>query len=164
MKKAFLLLAAGLFFMGASYAQYERPIGSEFSVGVTGALPVGDFGDYSSFGLGIDAKYAYNFSEAIAATASAGYTNFFGKDDADNSGFIPLKAGIRFSMGALYAEPQIGAAIGTGEGSTTLLDYAGQIGFMASSNLDLSLRYEGLSKNSVTSSFIGLRVAYTMPF
>jgi hypothetical protein len=169
MKKAFLLFAAGLFFVGVSQAQYERPIGSEFSVGITGALPVGDFSDYSSFGLGIDAKYAYNFDEVIAATVSAGYNNFFVKGDLKdlgykNQGFVPLKAGVRFSMGGLYAEPQIGAAIGTSKGSETVLDYAGQLGFMASPNLDLSLRYEGMSKNSITNSFIGLRVAYTMPF
>ena len=169
MKKAFLLFAAGLFFVGVSKAQYERPIGSEFSVGVTGALPVGDFSDFSSFGLGIDAKYAYNFDEVIAATVSAGYNNFFAKSEwkdmgGKDYGFVPLKAGVRFSMGGFYAEPQIGAAIGTSKGSETALDYAGQVGIMASPNLDLSLRYEGLSKNSVTNSFIGLRVAYTMPF
>ncbi|GAB3366644.1 hypothetical protein GCM10027566_38490 [Arachidicoccus ginsenosidivorans] len=169
MKKAFLLLAAGFLFVGASKAQYERPIGSEFSVGITGALPVGDFSDYSSFGLGADLKYAYNFDETIAATVSAGYNNFFAKSDLKDAGFkdvgfVPLKAGVRFSMGGLYAEPQIGAAIGTNKGGSTALTYAGQIGVMASSNLDLSVRYEGWSKNDVKNGFVGLRVAYTMPF
>jgi len=170
MKKALLLFAAGLFFVGVSNAQYERPIGSEFSVGITGALPVGDFSDVSSFGLGADLKYAYNFNESIAATVSAGYNNFFVKDElknlgADkNVGIVPLKAGVRFSMGGLYAEPQLGVAIGTNEGSESALTYAGQVGVMATQNLDLSLRYEGWSKNDVKSGFVGLRVAYTMPF
>ena len=170
MKKALLLFAAGLFFVGVSNAQYERPLGSEFSVGITGALPVGDFSDVSSFGLGIDAKYAYNFDEVIAATVSAGYNNFFVKDEwksqgADKTlGYIPVKAGVRFSMGGLYAEPQVGVAFGTNDGAGSAFTYAGQLGFMASRNLDLSLRYEGWSKNDIKSGFVGLRVAYTMPF
>lgn len=165
-----MLFAAGLFFVGASKAQYERPIGSEFSVGITGALPVGDFSDVSSFGLGADLKYAYNFDETIAATVSAGYNNFFVKSELKdmgvdkNIGIVPLKAGVRFSMGGLYAEPQIGAAIGTNDGAETALTYAGQIGVMASPNLDLSVRYEGWSKNDVKNGFVGLRIAYTMPF
>ncbi|UAY55040.1 outer membrane beta-barrel protein [Arachidicoccus terrestris] len=170
MKKALLLFAAGLFFVGVSNAQYERPIGSEFSVGITGALPVGDFSDVSSFGLGGDLKYAYNFNESIAATVSAGYNNFFVKDELKNAGFdknvgiVPLKAGVRFSMGGLYAEPQLGVAIGTNEGSESAFTYAGQVGVMATQNLDLSLRYEGWSKNDIKNGFVGLRVAYTMPF
>lgn len=89
----------------------------------------------------------------------------------DNSiGFVPIKAGVRFSMANFYAEPQIGAAIGTNEGSETNLTYAGQIGVMASPNFDIGLRYEGISTgkdiNGDNSSlgFIALRLAYTMPF
>lgn len=177
MKKALLLFAAGLFFVGASKAQtYERPVGSEFSVGINPALPVGDFSDVSSFGLGLDLKYAYNFNESIAATVSAGYNHFFVKDDlkdipfVDNSiGFIPIKAGVRFSMANFYAEPQIGAAIGTNDGAGTNLTYAGQIGVMASPNFDIGLRYEGISSDNAygdnsTLGFVALRLAYTMPF
>lgn len=176
MKKAFLLFAVGLFFIGATKAQtYERPIGSEFSIGISPALPVGDFNKTSSFGLGADLKYAYNFDETIAATVSAGYNNFFVKKDLkdlgfeSNVGFVPIKAGVRFSMGNLYAEPQIGAAIGTSEGSETKLTYAGQIGVMASPNFDVSLRYEGISAgkklngDNATLGFVALRLAYTLP-
>ena len=170
MKKALLIIGCCLFFFGATKAQqYERPIGSEFSVGVTGGLPVGDLGDGYSFLLGGDLKYAYNFNESIAATVSAGYNNFFLKKELKdlgfkNSGIIPVKAGVRFSMSALYAEPQLGVAIGTGDNSESAFTYAGQVGFMASPNLDLSVRYEGWSKNSISNGFVGLRVAYTMPF
>jgi len=168
MKKALLLFAAGLFFVGVSNAQYERPIGSEFSVGITGALPVGNLSDGYSFGLGGDLKYAYNFDEVIAATVSAGYNNFFVKskykDYFDNGGAIPLKAGVRFSMGGLYAEPQLGVTVGTEKGDGSAFTYAGQVGVMATQNLDLSVRYEGWSKNDVKNGFVGLRVAYTMPF
>lgn len=176
MKKALLLFAVGLFVIGATNAQsYERPIGSEFSIGISPALPVGDFSDVSSFGVGADLKYAYNFNESIAATVSAGYNNFFVKGDLKDlgfkdMGFVPLKAGVRFSMANFYAEPQIGAAIGTNKGGETNLTYAGQIGVMATPSFDISLRYEGISEgkdiegNNSSIGFVALRLAYTMPF
>ena len=97
MKKALLVIGCCLFFFGATKAQqYERPLGSEFSVGVTGALPVSDLGDVTSFAVGGDVKYAYNFNESIAATVSAGYNNFFVKKEYKDMGvestfvFVPI--------------------------------------------------------------------------
>ncbi|AYD47581.1 outer membrane beta-barrel protein [Arachidicoccus soli] len=161
MKKVLLLLVGGLFVITTSTkAQtYERPLGSELSIGISPMLPVGDFSNAYSFGLGGDLKYAYNFDESIALTLSAGYNNFWGKKTTvagveftpKAQGFVPIKAGVRFSAGQFYAEPQIGVAISTNSEndritkSSSSLTYAGQVGVMVNRNFDIGFRYEAIS-------------------
>jgi len=185
MRKLFLLLGAGFLLTAATKAQsYERPVGSEFSIGIEGALPMNgwDVGDghgtkFSEFGIGATIKYAYNFNETLAATFQTGYIYFPGKDLGGgkvNSGQIPIKAGVRFSMSNFYVEPQFGLssynvkAVSTtedvsGSGSTTAFTYAIGIGAMASRNFDIGLRYEAMSKDG-TQGFLALRLAYSLPF
>lgn len=180
-----LLLVGGLFVMATSIkAQtYERPIGSELSIGVSPMLPVGDFGKSYSFGLGGDLKYAYNFDESIAFTLSAGYNNFWGKKTTIGNvdftpkaqGFVPIKAGVRFSAGQFYAEPQIGVAISTNSDNDRItknnssLTYAGQVGVMVNQNFDIGFRYEGISTgfnksngDARTLSTLALRLGFTI--
>jgi len=175
MKKIMLSLAVS-FISLAGFSQYRQP-GSELSIGVDGALPVGNLKDVSNVGFGATVKYAYNFDESIAATLQSGYIYFPGKDLGDlkeNMSQIPLKAGVRFSMGQFYAEPQLGMAFwhgstksggeSLGSGNTSGFTYAGNIGVMASPNFDIGLRYEGMSKDGAKLGFVGLRLAYTFPF
>ncbi|MDR0792017.1 MAG: outer membrane beta-barrel protein [Chitinophagaceae bacterium] len=188
MKKICFLLLSALAISSLLKAQYQRPLGSELSIGVEGALPMGgwDIGDgsgtkLSSFGVGVTAKYAYNFTEKVAGTFQTGYIYFPGKTFPGgkvNSGQIPFKVGVRASSGNFYFEPQLGISsfdakanvnatdITDAEsvsGSTTAFTYAIGLGVMASKNLDLGLRYEAMSKEG-TISFLALRIAYTFPF
>ena len=172
MKKVFLTIAicfAGL----ATFAQ-SRPLGSELSIGAEAALPVGNFKNGSNVGFGATVKYAYNFDETIALTLQSGYLYFPGKDlgggDKINSSQIPLKAGVRYSIGQFYVEPQLGAGFwhfsgnnNSGSLNQTRFTYAGGIGVLASQNFDIGLRYEGSSKNGENISFLGLRLAYVFP-
>ncbi|PZP49353.1 MAG: hypothetical protein DI598_08025 [Pseudopedobacter saltans] len=183
MKK--VLLAMAVSFISIAGFSQERQAGSELSIGLEGGLPLNgwkvndEIGKFSNFGVGATAKYAYNFDESIAATLQSGYIYFFGKN-LQGTGVkvktsqIPVKAGIRFSMGKFYAEPQLGVSFlhqslsapvtefdGI-SGSTSAFTYAGNIGVMASQNFDISLRYEGFSKDG-NAGFLGLRLAYTFP-
>jgi len=184
MKKICIFLAIALASCtGVIKAQnYGRTLGSELSIGIDGALPLGgwDSGDgngtkVSSFGIGATAKYAYNFNERFAATFQTGYIYFPGKDLGGgkiNMGQIPIKAGLRISSNAFYFEPQLGIsslnvsvkddAGSSVSGSTTAFTYAIGVGVMASSNFDIGLRYEAMSKDGTT-SFLGLRFAYSFP-
>lgn len=186
MRKLILFMGAGFLLISTTKAQqtYQRPLGSEFSIGIEGALPMsgwdvgmeGSGTKASSFGAGATIKYAYNFDETIAATFQTGFLYFPGKDldgGKINSSQIPIKAGVRFSMSNFYLEPQFGVssfnvkivdnvAGGSASGSTTAFTYAIGIGAMASSNFDIGLRYEAMSKNGTT-GFLALRFAYCIP-
>lgn len=182
-----LLLGAGFLLSTVTSAQsYERQIGSEFSIGIEGALPMNGWDFYdenggnskiSDFGIGATVKYAYNFNETIAATFQTGYIYFPGKDLGGgkvNTSQIPIKAGVRFSMSSFYIEPQFGLssvnvkAVSTLDaisysGSTTAFTYAIGIGAMAGPNFDVGFRYEAMSKDG-TMGFLALRLAYSLPF
>lgn len=178
MKKIILSLAVSFISLAGFSQEYRQP-GSELSIGAEGALPVSDLKKNSNVGFGATVKYAYNFDESIAATLQSGYIYFPGKSIAGgkvNMSQIPLKAGVRFSMGQFYAEPQLGVGFWhesfkgsdgestvSGSGNESGFTYAGNIGVMVSQNFDISARYEGMKKDGANISFIGLRLAYTFP-
>ncbi|HEX6916050.1 MAG TPA: autotransporter outer membrane beta-barrel domain-containing protein, partial [Chitinophagaceae bacterium] len=98
-----------------------------------------------------------------------GYVNFSGKDftvgsttfKASSTYLIPLKAGYRLNLGegGFNIEPQLGYSVGKGGGGG--FTYAGNIGYMINNQFDIAARYEGVSKDGSSLSFIGLRVAYS---
>ncbi|MBN9299021.1 MAG: outer membrane beta-barrel protein [Filimonas sp.] len=161
MKKVTLALFA-MMFASLTFAQTaKKASSSELGIGVDGAFPIGDFSKFSSFGIGGTLKYAYNIDENNAITLTSGYINFSGKNGLGSVGYIPVKAGYRYTFpGNFYVEPQLGVTFATGEGSGSAFTYAGNIGYKFTPAIDLSARYEGFSKNSVNTSFIGVRLAY----
>ncbi len=99
MKKIFLLFSFIVFAL-TMYAQDDKKTiefdkGFHFAGGVNAALPISDFSDVSSFGLCVEVLPEYRFSRRLAVVGSTGYTNFFGKDDFDDVGFIPVIVGLR---------------------------------------------------------------------
>ncbi len=192
MKKTLVALAVlvgGLFTANQSNAQMVP--GSNLSIGVSPMLPVGDWNDNYSFGIGGDLQYGYNFDESIGLTLSAGYNNFFMKDsDAKriaedlgvktSIGVVPIKAGVKYGIGSFYLHPQLGVAIPTTEnnvlGAKAKYDPGFLYGIGVGTNVagfDLSLRYEAsdhkFNVNNNTRNdkdnlgFVGLRVGYTLP-
>lgn len=189
MKKTLVALAVlvgGLFTANQSNAQMVP--GSNLSIGVSPMLPVGDLADRSSFGLGGDLQYGYNFDESVGLTLSAGYNNFFGKTENNieykDFGLVPVKAGVKYGIGSFYLHPQLGVAIPTSE--TTVAGITGKYGagFLYGIGLgtnvagfDLSLRYEASdhkynvsagssnveTNNKLNAGFVGLRLGYTFP-
>ncbi|HEX6914089.1 MAG TPA: outer membrane beta-barrel protein [Chitinophagaceae bacterium] len=170
MKKLALIIALGAFGFSASAqnSDEKKTAATTLSVGVEAGLPMGTFGDVSSFGIGGSLKAAIPAGPG-AVTVSAGYMNFSGKDftvgsttfKASSTYFIPLKAGYRLNLGegGFNIEPQLGYSVGkSGGGGFT---YAGNIGYMINNQFDIAARYEGVSKDGSSLSFIGLRVAYS---
>lgn len=159
MKKTFLLFAT--FFIGAaSFAQSELSLGAEVG------LPMGTFGQGYSVGFGASAKYGYGVTDNSAITLSAGYMTFSVKSPGSGSyGMIPVKAGYRYGFeGGFYVEPQLGVTMVSasgGGGSTSGFTYAANLGYMMS-KVDLGVRYETVSAQGGSLSFIGARVAYKL--
>jgi outer membrane autotransporter protein len=167
MKRLVMILSLGTFGFSAlaQNTDDKKPSGTSMSIGVEAAYPFGKLGDVTSFGIGGSAKIAIPAGSG-AVTLSGGYINFMGKE-IGNTGvkysstyFIPLKAGYRVNLGesGFNFEPQAGYSVG--KGSNGGFTYAGNIGYMINNQIDISARYEGISKSGTTLSFIGARVAY----
>lgn len=168
----FLLTA---FFFTAQAQKGEMTLG----VGVDVAMPLGDFGEGYGIGLGGSAKGLYGLNDDANLTLTLGYLRFGIKDAPDDVsgsiGFIPILAGYRHSFGGLYVEPQLGLTVtrssfkisgleefgisGSGTASSTDLGYAIGGGYMID-NLDLGLRFQGVSASGGSFNLIGVRAAY----
>jgi hypothetical protein len=139
----------------------------DLSIGLETALPLGDFKLDYNFAIGGSAKVAYNFNEQMAATLQAGYVVFeaktFGGIKFPNTRLRPIKAGFRYMLPpqGFYVEPQLGISIGNG---TSAFTYALNVGYMYNRMIDVSIRYENFDQYSEAAGFIGLRIAYNIPF
>ncbi|WP_153801025.1 outer membrane beta-barrel protein [Foetidibacter luteolus] len=167
MKKVFLVLSIVL--ATTALKAQDGATGPELSIGLDGGIPTGDFKQIAKFGIGGTVKFAYNFNENVAATLTSGYISFGGKDLGEGikwpaTGTIPVKAGLRYTFpGGFYGEPQFGFT-SMNNGGGTGFTYAANLGYRTSPGIDISARYEGISKSGSTLSFIGLRIAYAFPF
>lgn len=188
MKKVKFLLA-GLALVGAvnTFAQ-EKPAerGLQLSIGAEAALPIGSFHNDSryKFGGGGSAKLAIPVASVLDLTVYAGYIAFgsskLNELDPDRGTFtaIPFKAGLQVhTNGGLYFEPQAGftqTKISNQE-SKGVFTYAGNIGYLIGKAVDIAVRYEamasrkgttipGATNSDVSAKFLGLRLAYNIPF
>lgn len=144
--------------------------GFTFGAGIRLALPIGDFGDTHSFGIGGELQGEYFFSEKVSGVITSGYTSFFGKDydvpgfgtiKVESVGYIPILAGVRvYPSAQFFIGAQAGYGILTGGGdSEGAFNYQPQIGFNGS-KVQVALSYNGLSKDGSTLSHIGLTAIY----
>jgi hypothetical protein len=163
MKKLFFIaaLTATSF---AVQAQDTKPL--KFSIGLEAALPVGDFADVSSFGIGGSLQGDYSVAEKLALTLNAGYISFSGKTvngfKYGSSGFIPVLAGFKYDLTPqLYASAQLGVTFSDEKNSGSVFTYAPGLGYKFSENVDALLKYTGYSKDGNSLSTVGLRIAYT---
>lgn len=186
--KRIKFLLAGLALVGAvnTFAQ-ESPSkrGLQLSIGAEAALPIGSFHNDShyKFGGGGSAKLAIPVASVLDFTVSAGYIAFGHSkiNELDNAGTftaIPFKGGLQLhTKGGLYFEPQVGftqTKIQNEEGAG-VFTYAGNVGFLISKAVDIAVRYEamasrkgtnipGATNSDVSAKYLGLRLAYNIPF
>jgi hypothetical protein len=150
-----------------SIAQVSSAGRPSLSLGAEVGIPVGDLNKSQNTGFGGSLKGIFPLFEGGALTLSAGYIGF-SKDErsiAPALNFIPLKAGLRYNLspGGVYLEPQLGYTSTSAKNSNIPnsggFTYAAALGTMVQA-LDLSVRYEGVSRNGTTLPFIGVRGAY----
>lgn len=167
MKKLFLvLIIAAIATTANAQVTGNKPI--LFSLGLEGALPVGDFGDFWSFGIGGTAQGEYKAAEDLGITLNAGYITYSGKElsgvKVPSFGLIPVLGGVKYYFGGgAYAHGQLGVGIGTDEGQGSSFMYSPGIGYMFAPGFDGLLKYVGLGNegdNTGSRNSIGLRLAY----
>lgn len=167
MKKVFLVATLVV----ASFIGANAQEGFTFGAGIRAGLPIGDFSDGYSFGIGAELQGELSFSEKFSGVATTGYTSFFGKEydipgfgsfKPDALGYIPILVGVRVYPSENFfigAQAGYGLLTGGGGGSDGAFNYQPQVGYNAS-NFQVALNYNGLSKNGGTLSHIGLTGIY----
>lgn len=136
-----------------------------FSLGLEAGVPVTTVAKFSSFATGVSAQAEYLLLKELGITLNAGYLYFLAKDGETGLSFIPVMGGLRYYViPKLYLSGQAGAAFyqGNKKSDGTYFTYVSGIGYKASRQIDLLLKYEGINIGTATNySFAGLRIAYT---
>ena len=161
MKKFFFITALTAVMFTAKAQESAGVEGFKIGGGVTLAIPVSNL-EGVSIGSGIDLLAQYGVSSNFAITADAGYTALFAKSGGSTVGMIPIRAGLRFFPTAnlyLGAKGGVGILVGDGESVTTTA-YAFGAGYKLDPKLDVSVFYEGFSKNG-SLGWIGIRMGYS---
>lgn len=111
MKKLLLLTFTVLFGITSAFSQ-----DTNYRFGVNAGSPVGNAGDKTTFQVGADIGYAYNFLNTFEFGALAGYSNFLGEDGYDNVQFVPLAITGRANLATFLVGADVGYAVGLGNG------------------------------------------------
>ena len=128
------------------------------------------YGTSSGYTLvaGADLQADIAAGSGLKITASAGYESFSYKFNfgapigtiKGSTGFIPLLAGAKFNLSTnLYGHAQVGYSFSTVSGGGGAFTYAPSIGYMISPNLDLAVKYIGLSNGGTVGGIVA-RIAY----
>lgn len=170
MKKSVLFFALFLFIGFDAYAQKGN---NQISIGVDGALPVGDFGEATNFGIGPTVKGMYGIGSAGQLELTTGYLVFPFEESTStakgSSDVIPIFAGYRHHINGFYLEPQLGVAIinttidvegfGSESSSESAFGWAVGAGYLFHA-FDLSVRYQSATKDGGNTEFFAVRIGY----
>lgn len=144
---ATILFALALFTFNGAKAQETAKYDQGFKLGF-GVNAGYATEDPYKLALGADARLQYDLTKRYSVTLTTGFTNLFAsKADADDLGFIPVKAGLKAFVwdDRFYITGEAGAAfaVTNGYNQTSFLVSPG-IGY-ATKYIDISARYEHYS-------------------
>ncbi len=115
MKKLFLILFLFAFNFGFAQVDLSKVSKSNtwFKLGVNAGVPIGSFGNSSSFALGGDLSVQFLETKASGIGLKVGYLNYFGKDNADDIGVMPLAVLYRYypESTGFFAGLEVGYAL-----------------------------------------------------
>ncbi|MDN3494047.1 outer membrane beta-barrel protein [Winogradskyella bathintestinalis] len=169
MKKLFLCAALAVFAFSSVKAQ-------SFNGSVSAALPMGDAGDLSSFGINLEANYLWAVSEEFNVGVAAGYHHYFGKEysdsfagttityDAEDSSFLPISGAARYSLSEEFTVGvDLGYAIGISpDYNDGGFYYAPKVQYGISEAIDIVLAYKGVSLDGGSFDAISLGVEFEL--
>ena len=168
-----------------SFAQNGR-----FSVGAELGLPMGDFGDISSMGIGGTLRYELPMGDNLGLTATAGYMAFSGKEvggfDMPDWTMIPVQIGAKYyfteQQEGFYGMVELGVhAISYDfeyqvphiDPTTFAITYTTETESVSDTklsyapaigyhlaNVDIGLRYQMIATEGSATSYLGIRLAY----
>ncbi|MBF8150553.1 hypothetical protein ITJ86_11640 [Winogradskyella sp. F6397] len=164
MKKLFLCAALAVCSFASVNAQ-------SFNGGLSAALPMGDAGDISSFGVNLDVNYLWEVSEEFNVGLAAGYHHYFGSEEEipffgtveyDDFGFLPIGGAARFSASEKFIIGlDLGYAIGISpDGNDGGFYYAPKVQYAITESLDIVIAYKGISRDGGSFDALSLGVEF----
>lgn len=140
-----------------------------FGLELEGLLPLGNFKNATSAGLGVNAVGLYHIGDIGAVTGSVGYNYFLKKEDAEvkYSG-IPIKVGFLAKFGGMFfVEPQIGvynlrvSDDDDNSASNTNLLLAAKVGLNIGEKSHLGIGYNYIKVTGGSYAFAGVSYLFT---
>lgn len=99
LKLAIIVLLVGSGFLGFSQNVDIKDLNNSntwLKVGLNAGVPIAQTSTSSSFTLGLDASVQFIRTKAVGIGVKAGYVHYFGKNDMDDFGIIPLAILFRY--------------------------------------------------------------------
>jgi hypothetical protein len=170
MKKVFLIVATMAICAGAFAQKKGSDTKGHFSIGPEIGFATGDFNNSHSIGIGATAQGEVNIAQSTNVTLTMGFMSYAGRSYGSGikykaAGIIPIKAGVKYFLSeGFYAGAQFGAGFFTNSGGGTAFAYTGMLGYEFNTKsdkaVDVSLKYDGYSKNGGRLGSAGIRLAY----
>jgi opacity protein-like surface antigen len=183
MKKVLFVLILSFFFISSINAQQGK---MHIGAGLELALPIGDWSDAASTGIGGTARFEYQFAPKIVGMLTAGYISFggqeFGGIDWSYSA-IPFLPGVKyFFQPGLYGMAELGlhffsvefdsptfniggVSYGGGSTSDTQTEFTLALGAGYETQISDNLYLDANVKFAIVSdaNYLGARVGVKMP-
>ncbi|QDO95461.1 hypothetical protein FNB79_16285 [Formosa sediminum] len=157
MKKLILLFLAFASFT-VSHAQSDW-----IKIGVHAGSPLGDTSDTSSFVLGVDVKYQFLNTNSYAIGISTGYSNYFGEDEFDDFGIIPIAGLFRYyPTKHFFLGADLGYGIFTDDNyGDNGFYYRPEMGFH-NDKWNVYGFYQGISSGEFSPASVGIGISYNI--
>lgn len=162
MKKLSILFAL---ILGFSLSNAQKKGTDWLKLGIHAGVPLAEASDYSSFALGLDAKYQFLDLKSFGLGLATGYTHYFGKENFKDNNLIPLSLLLRYYPTKHFF---IGGDIGVGflftdaDNRTTGFHYRPEVGYH-SDEWNLFLYYQGVTSSNLNNLGIGINYNLLRP-
>lgn len=146
----------------------------QISFGADMSIPMGEFGEVNSFGIGPAVGFEYPVQDRLGLTAQLAYQFVSSKSDYKESGvhttMMPLQVGAKYyfeeAQQGFYGQAQLGlhtvAVHGMGLTlSSTNFSFAFGAGYQLE-KLDFGLRINRITSSFGGSTYLGIRAAYLL--
>lgn len=162
MKKIFTLIVI----ICASYSMNAQ----ELNAGISAGLPMGDAGDFFTFGITVDANYLWEVSDGINVGPATGFIYTLGESidtaggsiDIENSGYIPIAGAFRYSVSEkITLGADAGYAIGVApSGADSAVYYAPKAQYSFSETMSGVLGYRSVSVSGISLDLLTFGVEF----
>ncbi|WP_034062367.1 hypothetical protein [Lacinutrix jangbogonensis] len=147
----------------ASFTQANAQGSDWIKLGIHAGLPIGDVTDSHALVLGLDLKYQFLNTNSYAVGISTGYTNYFGEDEIEDIGIIPIAGLFRYYPTKNFF---LGADLGygfarSGDEDDNGFYYRPEIGYH-DNNWNIYGFYQGISLNELNPSSIGIGISFNI--